>query len=513
MDWTAGYASDIEYTTGFYREQSPAWMNLVCLLNGIEPLPLDKPYTYCELGFGRGLTSQLLAASNPHASFYAADFNPAQVAEARQFTEQSGIGNLNLLENSFEELANGKVELPQFDYITLHGIYTWVTAENRANIVRFIGRYLKPGGLVYLSYNAMPGWTQTIPLQRMLVEFADQHPGRSDVQIKGATEFINRMEAADAAYLTQNPGLKVRMDSLKTASPHYLVHEYMHKHWQPLFHADVARDLAEAKMSYAGSADLAFAYPELFVNEKRLNLILEATDPALQETIKDYLLNTAFRRDVFVRGARRMNQLRQAELLGQVTLALSTPRDKVNLKMVMPFGEVTARSDLYNVIFDALSERDLTLAQLCTLPAISGLTIQAAGQIASLLCASGQAVFYFNPEQARDVAPARRLNANLAAQSRYGEDYAALCSPLLGAGLSANYFERLFYMAMQEAPSDPTPGILAQRAWAIMSTSPRRIKMNGEALQSPEENQKALELHAEQFLKATLPYWQRLQIL
>jgi hypothetical protein len=30
MDWTAGYASDIEYTAGFYREQSPAYLNFAC---------------------------------------------------------------------------------------------------------------------------------------------------------------------------------------------------------------------------------------------------------------------------------------------------------------------------------------------------------------------------------------------------------------------------------------------------------------------------------------------------
>lgn len=41
--------------------------------------------------------------------------------------------------------------LPQFDFITLHGIYTWVSRENRQHIVDFIARYLKPGGIVSLQ--------------------------------------------------------------------------------------------------------------------------------------------------------------------------------------------------------------------------------------------------------------------------------------------------------------------------------------------------------------------------
>ena len=125
MDWTAGYASDIEYTAGFYPEQAPGHLNLVCALNGNEPPSLAGPFTYFELGFGRGLTASVLAASNPRGTFYAADFNPAHVAGARELAAEAGLDNLTLLENSFEELAAGAVAgLPGFDYITLHGIYT-----------------------------------------------------------------------------------------------------------------------------------------------------------------------------------------------------------------------------------------------------------------------------------------------------------------------------------------------------------------------------------------------------
>ena len=172
MDWTAGYASDVEYTAGFYREQSPAYLNFVCVLNGFEPVALNKSFTYFELGFGRGLTANVMAAANPQGQFYAADFNPAHVAGARQLATSAHLENLILLENSFAELADGHVKgLPQFDFITLHGIYTWVTAENREHIVNFIARYLRPGGIIYLSYNAMPGWAATLPLHLDALSF------------------------------------------------------------------------------------------------------------------------------------------------------------------------------------------------------------------------------------------------------------------------------------------------------------------------------------------------------
>ncbi|MRX07760.1 methyltransferase domain-containing protein [Pseudoduganella sp. FT25W] len=509
MDWTAGYVSDIEYTSGFYREQSPAWLNFVCLLNGVEPVALDQPFTYFELGFGRGLTAQLLAGANPMGQFYAADFNPAHVAGARALAREAQLPNLTLLENSFAELAEGQVTLPQFDYITLHGIYSWVTAENRRHIVNFIGRYLKPGGVVYISYNAMPGWAPALPLQRLLVEYADAFPNRSDVQLKGATEFIGQLEAAQAAYMAGNPSLKIRLDSLRTANPHYLVHEYLHKHWQPLFHADVARDLAAAKMSFAGSADLPFAFPTLYLSEERRQLVDKLPHPEMRETLKDYLLNTAFRKDVFVRGAQRIGTQRQSDLLGQVGLTLTVPRADVSLKLKLPMGEADARPDIYNVVLDALAQRPHTLAELARLP---GQGVSSVIQIAALMSASSQTAFYF-PANARAAGDAAaRLNATLSAQTRYSDEHQALCSPLLGCGVSANYVERLFFAAMRQQPADLTPGQLARVAWDIMAPSGRRLQREGVTLEAAEDNLALLTQNAQTFLTITLPLWQSLRV-
>jgi hypothetical protein len=40
-DWTNGYVSDIEYLPGFYVEQTPAHMDVACLLRGVEP-PVEE---------------------------------------------------------------------------------------------------------------------------------------------------------------------------------------------------------------------------------------------------------------------------------------------------------------------------------------------------------------------------------------------------------------------------------------------------------------------------------------
>jgi predicted O-methyltransferase YrrM len=147
MKRTAGYNNSVAYTAGYFQEQSPTFLNACLVMQRVSPPSVQK-FTYCELGFGQGLTSLILAATHPDGTFYACDFNPVHVRAASAIRDEACLSNLTLLENSFDDLAQGKVELPLFDYITMHGIVSWISDETRAQIMRFLTRYLKPGGVV-----------------------------------------------------------------------------------------------------------------------------------------------------------------------------------------------------------------------------------------------------------------------------------------------------------------------------------------------------------------------------
>ncbi len=81
--WQAGYVGDVNYTLGFYRELSPTYLSLACVMSGVEGPDVTKPMRYCELGCGRGFGTVLLAAANPNIEFVGVDFNPSHIAEAR----------------------------------------------------------------------------------------------------------------------------------------------------------------------------------------------------------------------------------------------------------------------------------------------------------------------------------------------------------------------------------------------------------------------------------------------
>jgi SAM-dependent methyltransferase len=151
-DWTSGYVADIGYTFGYYAELNPLRVRLAFLNQG---LVFPEVGTACELGFGQGLSANLHAAASL-TQWHGTDFNPSQAGFAQELSAASGA-SAQLFDEAFAEFAQ-RPELPAFDYIGLHGIWSWISDENRQIIVDFVRRKLKVGGVLYISYNTLPGW-------------------------------------------------------------------------------------------------------------------------------------------------------------------------------------------------------------------------------------------------------------------------------------------------------------------------------------------------------------------
>ena len=194
MTWNDGYVVDVAYTEQAYREMTPVWLSLASVLNRQPPVDTTRPFTYVELGCGRGLTACTIAATNPSAEVWACDFNPAHVERARQWATDARLDNCAFEEASFEDVAGDrKVGPSQADVIALHGVFSWVSPVNRRHIVDIIRTRLRPGGLVYVSYNVPTGWAGMLAAQQaMRLQVAtDRRP--SDVAIRSALATIQQL--------------------------------------------------------------------------------------------------------------------------------------------------------------------------------------------------------------------------------------------------------------------------------------------------------------------------------
>ncbi len=422
-DWRMGYATALDNTSGLYPYQFPEHMNYVCALYGVEPPVRGRSYTYFELGCGRANTVSALAASNPQAQFFANDFMPSHIVEGRQRAQQAGLDNLTLLEASFEELASDRADLPQFDYITLQGVYTWVAPDLRQQIVRFIGRHLKPGGVVWLGYNAMPGWAANTPLQRLMQAGAQWTVGSGLQRVAQARRLMQLLAGANAEIVKDCAETQKRLKRLESASPAYLQHEYLNAHWHPMYHADVAEELAAAKLDFVGSSMLGlFDCP--FPPEQQA-LLDAIPDTSWRETAKDYLWGTSFRTDVFVRGRRALAPTRRQQRLDGFSLALTAPLDIVVQRLAKNNPILT---EACRPVLAHLAKQPCRLAELGPQGDLLA-AVLSMNQLASIFEAVAE------PD---DAQHARRWNAVIATEAVQGSDCTALASPITGGGVNSD---------------------------------------------------------------------------
>jgi len=169
MTWNHGYNTDLGYTFGYYREQSPTWMDACARFFASRPRvgSSDKP-RYLELGCGQGVNLCLHAALHPEIDFVGIDFNPTHIAHAQGLARAAGLTNVRFIEGDFLELARDPAALGHFDWVSAHGIPSWIAPSIHAALAKLTGACLKPGGLYYTSYNTLPGWLSAMPLQHLL---------------------------------------------------------------------------------------------------------------------------------------------------------------------------------------------------------------------------------------------------------------------------------------------------------------------------------------------------------
>jgi SAM-dependent methyltransferase len=511
--WQDGYITDIPYTAGFFRELAPPYLHLLSLLMGVRPVPIgQRGFSYCELGSGQGLGTLIAAASNPLGRFVGVDFNPAQIAKANDLAARAGLGNVAFHEESFASLAaKGEADGSKFDMVVLHGIYSWISAENQRHIVEIIRSRLKPGGIVYVSYNCMPGWAAFAPVQRLMREFASRRPGRSDQNVLAALAFVNELGAKGARYFKPNEPVARNLARMAEKDRTYLAHEYLNEHWEALYHIDVARQMSDARLEYVGSATISDNVIALTAPPE-IAAMLPSGDPAMAETIKDFTANRQFRRDLYVRGPVRLTGQQFVHELGAVRFTLTIAPERATLKLATAAGELKSNALLVEPLLARLKQGSASFAELAALPEMRAMQGWQVAQALSLLVESGQIHPLLESGDAEPEA-AQTLNATLLEAARHDESMQFLAAPAIGSGVYVANAEQLVLLGMKSLGNRDDVAALARFVWPIFKAQNRRMKKDGGVIEDEAENVAELERRIAEFLRERYPILRKLKVV
>jgi SAM-dependent methyltransferase/uncharacterized protein (DUF1778 family) len=482
-DWTGGYVADITYTHGYYAELNPQRLKLAFLAAGYA---FPEAGTACELGVGQGISTNIHAAAST-TRWFGTDFNPAQAGYARELAMHSGAP-VQLFDQSFEEFC-GRADLPDFDFIGLHGIWSWISDANRQVIADFIRRKLKVGGVVYISYNTQPGWAPIAPLRDLLTEHAQVMgaPGSGIVpRIDAALEFAGKLVSSGASYVRANPQVAERLAALKTQDRSYLAHEYFNRDWVPMSFARISEWLEDAKLSFAVSASYHDHVPAINLTAEQRALLSEVPDRMFRETVNDFLVNRQFRKDYWVRGARPLSNIEQVELLRRQRFVLVVPPASVTLTIRGVLGDASMQPETYRPILALLADhRPHSVAEMEHALKESGTAFS--GVIEAVLVLVGKQVL--EPAQDEDLieaaAPAvARLNRRLCEEARYSNAVTVLASPVTGGAVAVGQIEKLYLVA--RAANVTGVDAIARFIMNALRQAGRQVIKDGKPLDSEE---------------------------
>jgi SAM-dependent methyltransferase len=507
-DWTAGYVADIGYTFGYYLELNPQRVKLAFLNAG---LVAPEFGTACELGFGQGLSVNMHAAASV-CSWYGTDFNPTQAGFAQELVSISG-SNAQLYDEAFAEFAQR--ELPEFDFIGLHGIWSWISDENRQVIVDFIRKKLKVGGVLYISYNTLPGWGAFAPMRHLMTEHAEIIGAYGEGiinRIDGALDFTEKLFATNPLFARANPLVKEKIKQIAGENHHYLAHEYFNRDWHPMYISKMAKLLDSAKLTYACSSHYLDYVDAVNLTTEQQTFLKDIHDPIFKQTVRDFMVNQQFRKDYWVKGARRLTPLEQAHGLREQRLVMTAYRPDVSLKVTGSLGEATLTETVYAPILDLMADHKArSISDIERAIKDSGITFAQLVQAVMVLYGNDT---FSSVQDEKAITKAKKhtdkLNNHLMLRARSSNDISYLASPVTGGGIIVGRFLQLFILALQQGMKKPEDW--ATFAAQILAAQGHKILKEGKTLETSEEHITELTTKANEFSVKLLPILKALQI-
>ena len=300
METIDGYVNDVPYMDNVWADHAPSHLRFKALAHGFGAPEIDR-FTYLDLGCGTGLGTTFQAALYPNAQFVGIDASPAHVARAQAFARETGVTNVRFIEGSFQDmLARPPADLPLFDFVVLHGVYSWIDEANRRTVRQLMRKVCASGAIVYVSYNALPGSAALLACQRLVRYAGSLVPGTSLEKVAKAQDAVQTwIKRGDGFFKEHSPVIR-HLDAMRGRPLSYQAHELLNEAWAPFMLTEVAADMAQEGFAFIGSA--MNTMPPL--KEAAIEDIQDRDRRILDEVARDFTRNTPFRSDLYLAPAR-----------------------------------------------------------------------------------------------------------------------------------------------------------------------------------------------------------------
>ena len=339
---------ELPYESHAFPQTHPDRLSVIARLFGMQPAPLEG-CRVLELGCGNGANIIAMAALMPDATFLGVDLSPRQIEVGQARIAELGLTNVELRAADLLEIEN---DLPVFDFIIAHGLYSWVPPNVQQAVLRICSRHLSPQGIAYVSYNTFPGWRMRGTIRDFMLYHVRQFegPALQTQQARALLDFMAQSAPGENTPFTLQ--LKNEVEEIRKQPDAYLFHDFLEPFNQPVYFFRFVEAVDAHGLQYLGEAELATMLPSNFSPATAETLNRIAPDLVRTEQFMDFLRNRQFRQTLLVHRDVKLSRQIDARVIEKLEVAsqaqpANVPVDersdaKVEFKLPNGFSLTTA---------------------------------------------------------------------------------------------------------------------------------------------------------------------------
>ncbi len=294
---------EIPYESNPYAQSHPEHLRTLGFLFGMDPVSMDKA-RILELGCSSGGNIIPMAYYSPGSKIIGIDSSKVQIELANSCVKDLGLKNIEFKCCSIADLDGS---LGKFDYIIVHGIFSWVPIEIRKKIFEVCGKLLTEQGIAYISYNRLPGWNMVKSIRDMMLYhgsfFTNIHEkiNQSKVFLNFVSSSLDGQQSPFALFLKQE------MKLLEKQPDSYLRHDHLEEINQPYYFYEFMTEANGYGLQYLADSKVS----SMFLGNmppKVIEQLSVINDIVRLEQYMDFIYNRRFRTTLLCRNNVSLNR-------------------------------------------------------------------------------------------------------------------------------------------------------------------------------------------------------------
>lgn len=291
---------DLMYESGAFSQTAINNLEARARLMGLQPAPAANAKVL-ELGCSMGGNIITQALYYPDAEFTGIDLSGRQVAQGNAIIEKMGLENVRLEE---KDILTVDESFGKFDYIIVHGIWSWVPDAVKDKIFSICRNNLTEHGIAYISYNVYPGWKRQEQL-REIMYFSGKDVLEEPLEAR-TRKGLDALKAL-AEILENDKGLGgsgklPAIQKILNQNTYYVAHEYMEIFNDPIYVNGFIEWANRHRLAYIGDTDLHVSFVSWMAEHTRERILsLAGGDYIAKEFYSDILSDRQFRRSLLCR--------------------------------------------------------------------------------------------------------------------------------------------------------------------------------------------------------------------